>query len=1099
MITFYHFLKQAFEKKSINFIEFKDLNVIIEKIRYGYSLKNTPNINIEVTKHSLEDFYEKDINENEIEAILSSEVMLVCLIMRIGDDYYLLVEYANQGNLECYLKENTLNWDQRVSFATQLASGLDFLHSRNMVHLDLNPKNVFIHQGILKITNFGAITIFRPTDFFERISYIDPQELRSYIDDSQNFTQRIPSSNRIIQIVNGTREEPILNTSAQYFQLYQNCWQADPGIDKESLLQSWNLHKGLNIRVNDLIPGKQVLTVDGKIRYVKKKEFIRIYTNRNIVNSANSLISRSNVSSNRYAEESSIRLHIPLLQVEYIESKATGEFIEIIKEALKKQDQVSVSQSVIIGGALMIKPTSHEPFLQDIKNLKAHVYWAYDQIISGKPNVFDQVQFDNFMMIDANNNKRIISGYGLKAWMKNFYEHEDGYVISYNRIIPVYSLFNDEIKQNLRKNLEKFDDKPINTEFIPNINNFDNMDLNTWISCSPKIYLSDWVNNLNLRYGLVIQPRKIGRGLETAINFIGIPDIRSYSNSYMRLLQPSSKKEAFTLTNCIELNDIEIPFLTEKLMSDNFHPMFDCQPTSEVHCFIFSEKIKLIINADKVEPSEILIRAVNEAIENKFPFRSLKNVFDKFGHLWPQKIILGWTASRIYKYNSINKDHKPIDYELSLNNDKFVLQSNIMDKLQEWKNLLKVSDTCTFFMDSNGKIVKDCDIYFHLHKLEDQSILNPETYSQLRIVRLENLIPLYKILSKATQNIVENIFSDDFHIVMTGVAEIKRENQTHVNIQFAQLLQDDDYEMFGNLVTNNLQRISDVMIRFSLSNRRGCRATIHKFNRSIPIGAKVFWIMLAKGNGYFSKHTRDIKLLNGKEVLPGQSSFTHKLSISNVESYFPDSFIFVTSFDSENLDKYQVIQGKIIDSSKNNLNLEVSLYNTENQQSNELIALTMRWCAIDINPDQDAGFIAQIGIGETIKPFIPMIVTISILIKDITEIYEKAQFNKKICNSLLDRAKSAEAAINTLQRRKQENEEKFRSQLYYNSFMKFKNILEKIKNFAGEVTQIREINKYINASYVKDKFLELTSEYDKCMEDLHFKFVIAQDEQRRYD
>ncbi|CAG8729920.1 36594_t:CDS:2, partial [Gigaspora margarita] len=139
------------------------------------------------------------------------------------------------------------------------------------------------------------------------------------------------------------------------------------------------------------------------------------------------------------------------------------------------------------------------------------------------------------------------------------------------------------------------------------------------------------------------------------------------------------------------------------------------------------------------------------------------------------------------------------------------------------------------------------------------------------------------------------------------------------------------------------------------------------------------------------------------------------------------------------------------------------------------------------------------GVGETIKPFLPMIATISVLIKEIIEIYEKAQFNKKICNSLLDRAKSAEAAMNTLQRRKQENEEKFRSQVYYNNFMKFKNVLEKIKNFAGEVTQIRGISKYLNASNIKDKFLELTRDYDQCMEDLHFTFVIAQDEQRRYD
>ncbi|CAG8486639.1 10615_t:CDS:2, partial [Racocetra fulgida] len=43
------------------------------------------------------------------------------------------------------------------------------------------------------------------------------------------------------------------------------------------------------------------------------------------------------------------------------------------------------------------------------------------------------------------------------------------------------------------------------------------------------------------------------------------------------------------------------------------------------------------------------------------------------------------------------------------------------------------------------------------------------------------------------------------------------------------------------------------------------------------------------------------------------------------------------------------------------------------------------------------------------------------------------------------------------------------------------------------------ISKYVNANIIKENFLELTSDYDKCMEDLHFTFVIAQDEQKRYD
>ncbi|CAG8493781.1 15574_t:CDS:2, partial [Racocetra fulgida] len=856
------------DEKNTNFIKSKDLNVIVKNKRFN--LKNAPNLI--VTKHSLADFYEEDINETEIEAILSSN----------------------------------------------------------------NPKNIFIHKDTLKITNFGAITIFRQKDYLERIPYIDPQELKNY-DEQFNYSQScaqksitqksniysfgvllwqissgktpyasIPYGIRVARIISGIREEAIHKTPQKYFELYQKCWEDDPdcskalqilktanindviendyqmpkvvdtnfndfdiidedlqinkdissyeaeiydltiqGIDKELLLQRWNLYKGLNIHRNDLIPGEQVLSVDGMIRYIKKNEIIHIYTNRNRVNLANLLLSRSNVSSNKDAEEISIRLHIPLIQVEYINSKATDKFIEIIKEALNEKDQESISkaldnvfkkygefiaQSVDIGGALIVQPISHESLSQeDMENLKAHIYWTYDQIMTGNPNVFDQVQFNNFKMMDANNQK-IISEYGLEAWMKNFYDHKEGYVISYNRFVPVYTLFDHELKQNLRKYLEKFDENPINKEFISNMNNFEKKNLNTWISRSPKIHLCDWVNNLHLRYGLTIQPCKMGRGLEVAIKFIEIPDIRQYSNSYMRLLQPSSKREAFTLANCIKLDNVDVPFLPEKLIDDSFHPIFDHKQNFEVHCFFVLEQIELAINMDKIEPSEFLIEAVDKAMRDDFPFHSLQNVFNKFGYLWPQKIILGWSASRIY--GSIRKVEE--DYLSLKRKDKYAIQPLIMEKLKEWRDLIGKSDECTFFMDSNGKIVKDCDIYLQLQSFEDPYTYPEEyhkLYSQLQVVKLEDLVPLYKVLPKTTQDFVENIISDNIHIIMTGVAEIKRENQTYINIQFSRSLPDDNYEMFGNLVAIDMQRIPDVMIQFNLTNRHGCRATIHKLNK----------------------------------------------------------------------------------------------------------------------------------------------------------------------------------------------------------------------------------------------------------------------------
>ncbi|CAG8499579.1 3562_t:CDS:2 [Racocetra persica] len=1037
----------------INYKELKraarDSNAIVKKT--CYHLKSDSKS--KVIRYDLEDFYDEDISENEINVILFSKhhenILKAFYCATTDDEFYLLVEYADQGDLECYLKNNAPDWTQRLKFATQLASGLNFLHSQEIVHLDLNPKNIFIHENTSKLTNFGAITVFfKPNDEIDEIvPYIEPRELKRRTEqknDSQSCIQRlninqmsniysfgvllwrisssrqpyvnIPRCDVVTQVIKGLREDIIPKTPVKYYELYQNCWDDDPDkrpdcskaltiletidineitdtrenaisyhtmgddyqfygdheietetetlimqeSDKKLLLDHWKLCRGLNLHedTNNLTSSERDLIDDNEIRFMKfkKKVCIKIYTNNS---QASQLKSMSLISSTKI-KEISIQLHIPLLQIEY-GSKVTDEFAEKIEDALRIAEQESdckvlfgslkeygefIAQRIEIGGALMVEYNSR---LQDIEMLKAHVYWAYDQVMSGKPKIFDQVKFDNFTMTGANDNQKITSDHELKDWMKTFYEYNKGYVISYNKIIPACRLLNNEIKQKLRKVLEKFhDDKtrqflekfndPFIREYIPNMGEqFKKCDINDWIPCLQKIHLCDWVNNLRLRHGLTIKPSRIGRGTDVAINFTRIPESRSL--------------KAITLKNRIKFNDNKIPFL-----SDNFHPIFDDRPNSEVFCFIVSEKIELIIKLDNIESSEILKGKVYEAIDNDFPFNSLKRVFDKFGHLWSQKIILGWTASR--SYNSISENelkNDELSFDMKHIDDKFIMQPKIIEKLREWRNLNERLDT-SFFMDSNGKIVKDSDIYLQLRNFSDLRNKYLDTqeekklyklHSQLQIVRCEGLVPLYKVLSKDIQKTVEDIMSDSYRIVMTGVVEIKRENQTYVNIKFVKPLQDNDFEMFGNLVTDNMQGISDVMIRFSLANQYGCRALIHKpKTKSIPVGAKVYWIMLAKGRGYFSKHTRDIKI-NRKELLSGHLSLPHKITISKDE--LPDSCIFITSFDSENIDKNQVIQSKIISSSETGFDLEISMYGAKSKQRNELNNVTMRWCIIDIN------------------------------------------------------------------------------------------------------------------------------------------------------
>ncbi|CAB5361312.1 unnamed protein product [Rhizophagus irregularis] len=137
--------------------------------------------------------------------------------------------------------------------------------------------------------------------------------------------------------------------------------------------------------------------------------------------------------------------------------------------------------------------------------------------------------------------------------------------------------------------------------------------------------------------------------------------------------------------------------------------------------------------------------------------------------------------------------------------------------------------------------------------------------------------------------------------------------------------------------------------------------------------------------------------------------------------------------------------------------------------------------------------------GEAITPFIPLIGLASTTIVEIVKIYQTSQYNKRICNSLLDRARLSEIAIDQLIRRRKENEKNFKSQIWYNAFDRFVFILDKMKTFAEKVSQLQGFKVYFKAKKVSEKFNTLMNEYDNAMKDLNFTIAIVNEQQKQID
>lgn len=68
-------------------------------------------------------------------------------------DYYMILQFAEDGDLQKYLKLNCLNLQltDKLRIAKEIILGLNFLHKCNIVHRNLSTKSIFVHEGKMMI------------------------------------------------------------------------------------------------------------------------------------------------------------------------------------------------------------------------------------------------------------------------------------------------------------------------------------------------------------------------------------------------------------------------------------------------------------------------------------------------------------------------------------------------------------------------------------------------------------------------------------------------------------------------------------------------------------------------------------------------------------------------------------------------------------------------------------------------------------------------------------------------------------------------------------------------------------------------------------
>ncbi|CAG8526443.1 21913_t:CDS:2 [Gigaspora margarita] len=157
----------------------KAMSITFQKIVVLKEISQSQNYSLRELINDVQKYQKIDSHDNIL------KLFGLTTIKDKSDKYMLIVEYADNGTLRNYLKNNfdTLNWDDKLRLAKQLTIAVMHLHSNNIIHGNIHSENIFICRNDIKLSAFRtpehAIKSNSLASLLSSIQYSDPEYLQN--------------------------------------------------------------------------------------------------------------------------------------------------------------------------------------------------------------------------------------------------------------------------------------------------------------------------------------------------------------------------------------------------------------------------------------------------------------------------------------------------------------------------------------------------------------------------------------------------------------------------------------------------------------------------------------------------------------------------------------------------------------------------------------------------------------------------------------------------------------------------------------------------------------------------------------------------------